>query len=640
MRLINVNTLELHTRTTEPHAILSHTWGDDEVTFEEYGTESAKRKAGYQKILQACIQAKKDGSQFLWIDTCLIDKRSSAELSESINSMFKWYQESEICYIFLEDVDDATEMAGAKWFTRGWTLQELLASPNAIFFNRAWQPLGSKADSEMVASVSSITGIDANALGAVESLDYIRATSIATRMRWASKRKTTREEDIAYCLFGLFDVNMPLIYGEGGEKAFLRLQEEIMKQSTDHSILAWEPHSWFLGYEGYLCPVCPVLAPNPTFFANCRRILPTEMQVDPFSLNNKGLQIRIPIYQRENSRNRFVAVLACFDSFEDGLNGHFGVPVRSLQRDNKVFVREDRSTERVGAHDLRRARIKDICLLKTVPIPKSPILWAKDVQLACDFKIVDYVASTGHWHPFDHTIEVSVGSEESRYFGIILKSDADINDPAVLVIVHFKPWTRYTANISIHKLEGGQDLPSVSMAGVLGQTSQGAEATTRFTALIDRKSPKPHTVRILASILWNRDAGRDVLALHIQMTNSSLVASIRRSFLTWSTIAYGISKISAIIFWVVAGALSFVLTRSIIIVFDHQVRYTLYSVVYSFLLIFTKAYYPATSLSYSIYQPLGTIPFYDFQQIHPGTVPVGLAEPNVTFNTAIPKVWA
>ena len=204
--------------------------------------ELASRKLGYWKIQRACEEAIKDGYNYLWADTCCIDKSSSVELSEAINSMFRWYKESEVCYAYLWDVtdeddvqdvqDENSHFRASSWFLRGWTLQELIAPSRLSFFGQHWQYLGTK--SSMRERLAQITGIDENTLGGAP----LRNSSTAQKMFWASKRQTTRIEDTAYCLLGIFDIHMPLIYGEG-ERAFQRLQEEIIRRSTDHSIFAW-----------------------------------------------------------------------------------------------------------------------------------------------------------------------------------------------------------------------------------------------------------------------------------------------------------------------------------------------------------------------------------------------------------------
>jgi ankyrin repeat protein len=218
-----------------PYAILSHTWGADaeEVTFEDLTNGTGKDKPGYKKIRFCAEQAKSDDLQYFWIDTCCIDKRSSTELSEAINSMYRWYQVANVCYAYLADVPSKTKFTGSRWFSRGWTLQELLAPSEMIFFDEEWKILGTRANLQQ--SVSGCTGIPEGILAGSDDLETI---SIAQRMSWAAKRETKRLEDRAYCLMGIFGINMPLLYGEG-ERAFLRLQEEIMKISDDHSLFAW-----------------------------------------------------------------------------------------------------------------------------------------------------------------------------------------------------------------------------------------------------------------------------------------------------------------------------------------------------------------------------------------------------------------
>ncbi|KAI1427747.1 heterokaryon incompatibility protein-domain-containing protein [Xylaria sp. FL1777] len=247
MRLLNAHTRQIHNFVSsydiEEFAILSHTWGLEEVVLQDWQSLSGAElelKEGYRKIDYCCKQAIKDGYDWVWIDTCCIDKTSSAELSEAINSMFHWYQDAAICYAYLADVpDDITgdallaALSGSRWFTRGWTLQELLAPREIVFFSKNWQNLTTKLNS--VEILSTITGIETVYLQG----DPLEDASAAKKMSWAATRETTRIEDIAYCLLGIFDVNMPLIYGEG-KKAFKRLQEEIIKANPeDHTLFAW-----------------------------------------------------------------------------------------------------------------------------------------------------------------------------------------------------------------------------------------------------------------------------------------------------------------------------------------------------------------------------------------------------------------
>ena len=240
MRLIDTETLELQefVGIVPGYAILSHTWVEgQEVSYKEFRKPSAtiKAKSGYRKIVAAAKLAREETHRWIWIDTCCIDKSSSAELSEAINSMFKWYEESLICFAYLSDVQagDEASFRKSKWHTRGWTLQELLAPRHVFFFDRSWIRLFDKHDS--IGLLSSITGISKEAIRDGDMWSY----PVAERMSWASRRETTRSEDLAYCLLGIFDIAMPMLYGEGARKAFVRLQEHIMQKSDDQTIFIW-----------------------------------------------------------------------------------------------------------------------------------------------------------------------------------------------------------------------------------------------------------------------------------------------------------------------------------------------------------------------------------------------------------------
>ncbi|KAM7202210.1 Heterokaryon incompatibility protein (HET) domain containing protein [Rhypophila sp. PSN 637] len=262
MRLLNTRTEQLHEFFTIPrYAILSHTWGDEEVTYRDLtATDNInyRKLRGYAKIAGSCTVAFREGFEWIWIDTCCIDKSSSAELSEAINSMFNWYKDSAVCYAYLGDVPEemvtsnTRRFVASRWFTRGWTLQELVAPSSVVFLNASWDELGTKTT--LAGLISTVTGIDQDVLSplpvitntgwgsqlhASDISSTLRQCSIAQRMSWAAKRTTTRLEDQAYSLMGLFGINMPLLYGEGA-KAFLRLQKEIMHQSDDDmSIFVW-----------------------------------------------------------------------------------------------------------------------------------------------------------------------------------------------------------------------------------------------------------------------------------------------------------------------------------------------------------------------------------------------------------------
>jgi hypothetical protein len=219
--------------TTPAYAILSHTWIDSqEVTYQDLISGTGNGKSGYDKIKFCGEQAAKDGIQYFWVDTCCIDKSDTDELTTAINSMFRWYRDAKKCYVYLSDVtavgcdtdvqahQDLWEAAfwDSRWFTRGWTLQELIAPAMVEFFSKEGKRLGNKQSLEK--SIQEITGIPIQALRGNPFSDF----NIAERIRWAARRQTTKEEDIVYCLLGLCEVSMPPLYGEGKEVALKRLQ--------------------------------------------------------------------------------------------------------------------------------------------------------------------------------------------------------------------------------------------------------------------------------------------------------------------------------------------------------------------------------------------------------------------------------
>lgn len=228
--LSNFNTDEI-----PPYAILSHTWVEgQEITYDELVAGEGKNKAGYAKLCFCEERATKDGVSYFWVDTCCIDKQDNIELGTALNSMFRWYQRATKCYVYLSDVHVLDEVVDAqafritwedafqrsRWFTRGWTLQELLAPPSVEFFSVNGKQLGSKITLEQ--EIHEITHIPIRALRKYD----LREFSVDERMSWIRGRKTTVKEDLAYCLLGIFGVFLPLIYGEGEEHAFRRLRRE------------------------------------------------------------------------------------------------------------------------------------------------------------------------------------------------------------------------------------------------------------------------------------------------------------------------------------------------------------------------------------------------------------------------------
>jgi Heterokaryon incompatibility protein (HET) len=231
--------IQVATHNTVPYAILSHTWTDQEVTYQDLIRGTGKDKSGYEKIKFCREQAAKDDLQYFWVDTCCIDKSNAVELSTAINSMFRWYRNAKKCYVYLTDVlvpandRDAVPRVStweaafrdSRWFTRGWTLQELIAPAIVEFYSREGTQLGDKQSLEKL--IHEITQIPVQALRGDPFSDF----SIAKRKDWAALRQTTEEEDIVYCLLGLCEVSMPPLYGEGREKAFFRLMDEVDKRS-------------------------------------------------------------------------------------------------------------------------------------------------------------------------------------------------------------------------------------------------------------------------------------------------------------------------------------------------------------------------------------------------------------------------
>ena len=211
------------------YSILSHTWDSDEVTLQDIKDKTEKNKDGYSKVQFCRERAEQDQFEYFWIDSCCIDKTSSSELSESINSMFRWYQRAEKCYVYLSDVSAChysqshweTTFKQSKWFKRGWTLQELLASQSIEFYSHDNVKLGDKHSLEQ--QIHEATGIPIEALQGKPLYQF----TFDERLSWMANRETTIEEDFAYCLLGILNVHMPQLYGEGVENAFIRLIGEI-----------------------------------------------------------------------------------------------------------------------------------------------------------------------------------------------------------------------------------------------------------------------------------------------------------------------------------------------------------------------------------------------------------------------------
>ncbi|KAI0742570.1 heterokaryon incompatibility protein-domain-containing protein [Daedaleopsis nitida] len=288
MWLLDTTTLDLRAFVSpetveEGYVILSHVWDSEEQSFHDLRrirdvcALSGDNPHHYlsPKIRNFCSIAQTEGYRWAWIDTCCIDKSSSAELSEAINSMYRYYSLALACYAYLQDVpldEPGTAFKSSfqfsKWHTRGWTLQELIAPRVVHFFSEHWHHLGSKDD--LAERLTDITGIPETVLRLKQKPADI---SIARRMAWAAGRRTTRIEDEAYCLLGLFDINMPTLYGEG-RKAFRRLQEELLRHSSDTTLFAWgdcralHDREWHPPLSGESEDDLAVFASSPSSFSS------------------------------------------------------------------------------------------------------------------------------------------------------------------------------------------------------------------------------------------------------------------------------------------------------------------------------------------------------------------------------------
>ncbi|KAI1207299.1 HET-domain-containing protein [Annulohypoxylon truncatum] len=461
MRLLQVHTRQLEEfngQSTPPYAILSHTWRKREITFQDISNPTHRTSEGYTKIDGCCRRAARDGLDYVWIDTCCIDKSSSAELSEGINSMFQWYKKSRTCYIYLSDVSanddpftDDSEFRNSRWFQRGWTLQELLAPMELVFFDLSWNEiaigrinrfLGSaRVDQRRAAFPHEETYI--NRLGLVYLLSEI--TNIpkivldtgdfsqfcaAARFAWAADRMTTRLEDRAYSLLGLLEVNMPLLYGEGN-MAFLRLQEEVIKSRDDDSLLAW----------GYcLTPrtqprlhADTVLAQSPHDFKHCHSFqkLETEetspdvpLTTTHSAMTNIGMQMAIPIRPIDPKNRVFIAILRCLVPGTFDHRNHLVVPLVHTKGGDKnhysrapgsppFLVRREKLFSLINSSKFlftlsRALPIWKIFITKPIPtpiylrgssaIPPPPLTWPKSKRKECETigLHIDEVISSGY----------------------------------------------------------------------------------------------------------------------------------------------------------------------------------------------------------------------------------------------------
>lgn len=425
MRLLNTTTLELKTFTGQypEYAILSHTWGYQEAPLEVFlptrrwqRPAAWLRKRRYPKVVDSCHLAKSQGYDWIWIDTCCIDKSSSTELSEAINSMYGYYEKSAVCFAYLADVDvdmssPKQELADAltesRWFTRGWTLQELIAPSSVEFFNKSWAVIGNKTS--LSSHLEDITSIPAaifspswyNLCKGGLARQSLHLLSVAQKLSWASSRRTTRAEDLAYCLMGLFDVHMPLLYGEGEKKAFTRLQAEIAKQTNDQTLFAWG--AWYDQAQSARSGLCYSLyAPHPSCFAGLgdirtpysRIISFVDHWAPPFETPNDGyLRIKMRVCPNDDQGamgfmdDDHIAFLECeLHGAKDMVVGLF---VKRLEDVNgiKRFIRVRRLLGRFPKASALKCGMEDI-LLGALPryIPRFNFLGTNRAAQVSDIK--------------------------------------------------------------------------------------------------------------------------------------------------------------------------------------------------------------------------------------------------------------
>ncbi|RFU81841.1 hypothetical protein TARUN_350, partial [Trichoderma arundinaceum] len=440
MRLLNTKSLDLEVFATNEeirYAILSHTWGSEEVTFVDLLQNDRTAKAqGWDKISQSCGIAAHLGFDYIWIDTCCIDKSSSAELSEAINSMFQWYEKAVVCIAYLEDVssaDDLTKYGSqferSRWFTRGWTLQELIAPPELLFYSKEWSRIGTRTS--LKAAITKISRIPDAMLqdhedGQRQSLDDF---SVAEKMSWAASRATTRPEDLAYCLLGIFDINMPLLYGEGRVKAFKRLQEEIIKSTNDDSIYAWshpqdisrKQHFW-----GLLADDPSAFGRHSDAFVLKRARYLTKRSNHMAAASNRGLNVELALapLPGDKSGTIFIAVLDC-DMRQDD-SSHALTPAIILQKTswhsdaefvrirpdylfmlsmNRIILPEDGGFTRMGHTRLAEATPRQLFIPHNLSARRSPrgILFRPEVAPLHpnDNFIVKVLSQPSSWLYFD-----------------------------------------------------------------------------------------------------------------------------------------------------------------------------------------------------------------------------------------------
>jgi hypothetical protein len=533
MRALNTQSLRVESfvaaENDDCYAILSHTWGNEseEVTYEDIKSGTPQNKAGYKKLQRSCAIARDLGYSHIWIDTCCIDKGSSAELSEAINSMFRYYLNSSICLVYLEDVDDQRHgFASSKWFTRGWTLQELTAPRNLVFLSRNWKQIGTKL--ELAMEISSITAIGEEVL--TERFAYSRV-SVAVRMSWASKRQTTREEDIAYSLLGIFDVSMPLLYREG-KGAFRRLQEEIMKTSTDHSLFAW------VALEDELSGP---LALHPRNFIHSGDIVPIADGQHAYGMKNQGLQIKLPMIHHKQDVYDHIAVLSCHH--KSNFSHRVGIkliaasrnPNERLFRRGSPHTHPSRQIFGTDEKEVRRARVMEFNINASdgenidSSISVSRNAWVRTTTLYEHFVIDRYLAPPYlAWDIPTRTMQLPRTSNRleinttNHQGGLLLRCPAQRFCDFLVI---FNLCGQWTATVNVIALPNDPEERQAIIQSCQSDSSHD-ELLNVHTRSASVKLSDNWTLK--ARISWNMIMTQEVLVLDLDVSDTSVTSKCRK----------------------------------------------------------------------------------------------------------------
>ena len=528
MRLLNAETFKLEEFFyVDPprYAILSHTWGADneEVSYRDVlDGRLDERSSRPPKVAGCCGQARRDGYQYVWIDTCCIDKTNSVELQEAINSMFRWYQDAAICYVFLSDVPategDERPLHSSRWFQRGWTLQELLAPLDIRFYDADWGCIGTKGD--LCDTIEEITGIPTQFLLGIADLHH---ASVAQRMSWAAKRVTKRREDMAYCLLGIFGVSMPMIYGEG-DKAFRRLQEQIIKDIGDPSILAWE-----------LCPEesvpasdSPVifgtaLAPAPIHFQNCGKII-TVGHTASRSLHIQGgsLHLSLPLHTMPDGQ--LFGLVDCGLGHEpDKIIGIPLAPAPEGQPDKYVRIENHQVAMILKSKTMSPTTTIQIQLDggRSSPVTVTQTCWFHIRNSIPGLKLAE-VGRGARWHRERALVEVTLGTKSKDSLRILTRFCDDQKDSKDFIAAlkiesggrpscHLMVASEHTAlddiadhpGVWVDKVSGQQSASNgYSALRVMLESIQSSSSQQRFMLKLQRLSGPPLFTINVTELLW------------------------------------------------------------------------------------------------------------------------------------------